>query len=527
MNSFGLSGTSVNIIIEEAPEAESVSNRKKDTHQRKWHVLALSAKGEDALIEKVRSYCNYIDNNRNVPIEDICYTSNVGRSHFSNRAAFVADNLEKLRNDLNEFVTGSTSKATESSGNFYSGTCHTSGRLKTVFIFSSEMNDLLKIAKNLYDLHTKFKEILESCDELIKKHFKFSLIENIKTLGNMTIDFSETVVREACLLAIQYSLFSFWRSLGIKPDAVLGEKIGELSAACAAEIMSLETALELVSQEIFKVSEHKSFSGRLNPPKVRFLSGRSSKEIDSATAVSLDYWKEILESNASKKMDLQYLTEQGYELYINIGNSLCDIHNFSANYKVIDSVFGENVEEALLTAIAKLYCMGESIQWSEFEKGSTGRKIPLPTYPFQRKSYWSEAIIPTRPVDYTSENIYEDKRKVYTNKSSTIASSTDNIKKDINTELVEKLNSVTLQEGIDILHAYIKVMLSGLLNIAPSDMDITESLWDMGVDSIMAIVIKNRIENELNLSINIGILDQGTSITHLAEVLIRSFSYIT
>ena len=526
INSFGLSGTSVNIIIEEAPEVEAVSKYKIDL-QRKWHVLALSAKGEDALIEKVRTYCHYIDNNINIPIEDICYTSNVGRSHFTNRAAFVADNLEKLRNDLKSFVTESTNKAIENSGKIYSGLCQSSGPVKAVFIFSSKMNDMLKIAKNLYDLHPKFKEILDSCDELINKQLKFSVIENIKSLGNMTINLSERVVRETCLFAIQYSLFSFWRSLGIKPEAVIGKKIGELSAACAAEIMSLDKVIELISQEIFKVSEQKSLNGGLNAPKIRYFSSRLSKEIDSATAVSINYWKDILENSVSEKLTLQYLTEQGYKLFINIGDSLSDIYNSKSIYKVVESGFGENVEEGLLKAIAKLYCMGANIEWNEFEKGNIGRKVPLPTYPFQRKSYWSEAIMPTRPVDYTDESIYADKGEVESNKSFTIASSSDNNKKALNTELVKKLNSVTLQESIDILHIYIKEILSELINIAPSDMDITESLWDMGVDSIMAIVIKNKIENELNLNINIGILDQGTSITHLAEVLIRSFSYKT
>jgi acyl transferase domain-containing protein len=44
----------------------------------------------------------------------------------------------------------------------------------------------------------------------------------------------------------------------------------------------------------------------------------------------------------------------------------------------------------LLATLARLYCAGVPVDWRPLAAGS-GRRIPLPTYPFQRKTYWIDA----------------------------------------------------------------------------------------------------------------------------------------
>ena len=36
-----------------------------------------------------------------------------------------------------------------------------------------------------------------------------------------------------------------WRSRGVVPSAVVGHSVGEISAACVAGVMTMETAMEL------------------------------------------------------------------------------------------------------------------------------------------------------------------------------------------------------------------------------------------------------------------------------------------
>ena len=44
----------------------------------------------------------------------------------------------------------------------------------------------------------------------------------------------------------------------------------------------------------------------------------------------------------------------------------------------------------LLSGLAQLYTLGVTINWKAIASTIPGKKIPLPTYPFQRSTYWFE-----------------------------------------------------------------------------------------------------------------------------------------
>jgi acyl transferase domain-containing protein len=56
----------------------------------------------------------------------------------------------------------------------------------------------------------------------------------------------------------------------------------------------------------------------------------------------------------------------------------------------------------ILDAAAKAYAAGQPISWPDFHRGRRGRKIELPGYSFDRKSYWlpvgPTARSPARPM---------------------------------------------------------------------------------------------------------------------------------
>ncbi|WP_308346915.1 beta-ketoacyl synthase N-terminal-like domain-containing protein [Streptomyces sp. ISL-66] len=45
--------------------------------------------------------------------------------------------------------------------------------------------------------------------------------------------------------------------------------------------------------------------------------------------------------------------------------------------------------DALWAAVARLYCAGAAVDWTALLDGCAGRRIPLPGYPFQHRSYWT------------------------------------------------------------------------------------------------------------------------------------------
>jgi len=54
--------------------------------------------------------------------------------------------------------------------------------------------------------------------------------------------------------------------------------------------------------------------------------------------------------------------------------------------------------EELLSAVGQLWLAGVEIDWAALHGGSTCRRVPLPTYPFERKRHWVEACRPAGPT---------------------------------------------------------------------------------------------------------------------------------
>src|SRR5262249_2410594 len=46
----------------------------------------------------------------------------------------------------------------------------------------------------------------------------------------------------------------------------------------------------------------------------------------------------------------------------------------------------------LLNTCGQLWCAGIAIDWSQLHAGSQRRRIPLPTYPFERRRYWISPV---------------------------------------------------------------------------------------------------------------------------------------
>lgn len=65
-----------------------------------------------------------------------------------------------------------------------------------------------------------------------------------------------------------------------------------------------------------------------------------------------------------------------------------DSHVLQANYRLPFSNAGKDDCQLMLSALGKLYVRGANIDWESFYHEGNPKRIPLPTYPFERKRYW-------------------------------------------------------------------------------------------------------------------------------------------
>lgn len=257
ISSFGMSGTNVHLIVEEAPlQVKSQKSKRvsalggsadlkqlafKSEDERSHHILTLSAKSAKALQELAQSYQKFLENNSTAAIADICFTANTGRSHFDHRLALVAGSREQLRQQLKAFASKH-----ETSG-LVRGQLASKKSPKIAFLFTGQGSQYANMGRELYETQPSFRESLEQCDAILRLYLDKSLLNILYSQPEETSPIGETAYTQTALFAIEYALAQLWKSWGVEPDVVMGHSIGEYVAATVAGVLSLEDGLKLVA----------------------------------------------------------------------------------------------------------------------------------------------------------------------------------------------------------------------------------------------------------------------------------------
>ena len=106
ISSFGGGGSNAHILIE---EYAGNGNRKSEIRSsqaaiRNPCIFILSAKNANRLQEMVKNLHHFIENSPKLCLSDLAYTLQVGREAMPERMGFVADNVRKLRKNLEGFL---------------------------------------------------------------------------------------------------------------------------------------------------------------------------------------------------------------------------------------------------------------------------------------------------------------------------------------------------------------------------------------------------------------------------------------
>ncbi|HVT59904.1 MAG TPA: amino acid adenylation domain-containing protein [Thermoanaerobaculia bacterium] len=137
----------------------------------------------------------------------------------------------------------------------------------------------------------------------------------------------------------------------------------------------------------------------LRPPALPYLSNLTGSWIEDAQATDPGYWARHLRQPVRFADGLGELLRDPERLLLEVGpgSTLSTLARRQAAAGAVVAVESlprpgeEGAEQpALLAALGRLWLAGVTIDWPRFSAHETRRRLPLPTYPFERQRYWLE-----------------------------------------------------------------------------------------------------------------------------------------
>ncbi|GIP23198.1 type I polyketide synthase [Paenibacillus sp. J22TS3] len=237
ISSFGVGGTNVHLILEEAPQVTPQAQEKTPV------IMPFSAKSPSSLQTSLREMADYIHQHDELNLADAAYTLQNGRGQFNYRTVCIAGHAGEAAQTL--------ARIAEESAPVHSIETRGSGQL--VFMFTGQGSQYPGMGAELYRENALFREELDKlAGKLAPKlgadirHYLCPPTDETAKSGMDLSELNQTWLAQPALFALEYALAQVWISLGIKPAVMAGHSIGEYVAATLAGVFSLDDALDIV-----------------------------------------------------------------------------------------------------------------------------------------------------------------------------------------------------------------------------------------------------------------------------------------
>ncbi|MEH2078578.1 MAG: condensation domain-containing protein [Nostoc sp.] len=320
----------------------------------------------------------------------------------------------------------------------------------------------------------------------------------------------------------------------------------------------------------------------LSSPQIPIIAGVTG-QLSPESMTNIKYWRTMLQEPVRFSTGMQTMHQQGVTVFVEIGPKP---NLLSMGVRCLPEGVGiwlpslrpgQSGWQQMLSSLAQLYVLGAPVNWSGFDREyqrdtrsvkPSAYRLRLPTYPFERQSYWFSSShssphrdlspLPQRslissllergdsaeqivqllaqtesfllkqvqllPKLIAPQDRHHQETAFSTNEhESSLTNSTTNvdvpipkvIAPDSNIELKRVQFAASPEEQQQLLEEYLIEQIAKVLGLAPSQLDVEQPLNTLGLDSLMLIQLVNRIKKDFALELSIEALFEDMSLIDL------------
>ncbi|MGV3610692.1 MAG: amino acid adenylation domain-containing protein [Fluviicola sp.] len=224
ISSFGIGGTNVHMILEEAQKPEAVKNIDST-------LLLFSGKSEKSVLNQIEDFRVFSQNN-----EGELYTVNAEQTLQLKRDHYPFRAYKVLQPGI-----GFSDKTEDIVNIHQRGKDHPT----IVFMYPGQGTAHAKMAKWLRETNPTFNEAFQEVSGIIQSKLNVAIDDLIDENAEAL---KETLYAQLSIFSVSYSLNAVIKEMGIKPDFLIGHSLGELMVGIMADTLSLAEAIDLIIQ---------------------------------------------------------------------------------------------------------------------------------------------------------------------------------------------------------------------------------------------------------------------------------------
>ncbi|MFW6012495.1 MAG: aminotransferase class III-fold pyridoxal phosphate-dependent enzyme, partial [bacterium] len=251
------------------------------------------------------------------------------------------------------------------------------------------------------------------------------------------------------------------------------------------------------------------------PPERPFVSNLTGTWIRVEEATDPSYWARQAREPVRLDAGLATLLEDSTRLFLELGpgRSMVQALRASAEGEVlsVSSLEGRGRPEpaTALDALGRLWSAGAGVDLSIPYAQEQRRRLELPGYPFERRSYW---IGPRRP------SALAPGRGEREPDPEAIAARTSSRQEEIMPEAGTTSTQASTPGREEQILAHLKEIVQELTGLAPEAVDVDVDLLDSGVDSLLLIHATQAIQNRLGVRLSVvQLYEELNTLTAIAK----------